>query len=164
MIEMLYGDKEKLMKAWVSFLEARNYDVFGTQTFASKNPKLDQQTEARRMLMSKEWQTGRAINAGAAIRRTRRVLKIGCKKIKIPLNAFVVAEEHYLGTWHAHWMLRSGTEKQETLEQVCEVFKAIGTDVYGWARSQPIEKSEAVRKYVSKYMLKKKCEYEILGR
>jgi hypothetical protein len=50
------------------------------------------------------------------------------------------------------------------VQEICKVFKEIGTDVYGWARSEPVKRAEAVTAYVSKYLVKKVSEYEILGR
>lgn len=82
--------RQALKQEWVNLLNQLGCDVWFTLTFRKG-----------------------ASSAMLAVDRTKRLLKKACKSIDLECNAFIVAEQHLSGTYHAHGMMVVGALSEE---------------------------------------------------
>jgi hypothetical protein len=132
--------KQELKQTWVNLLTQLNFDVWFTLTFRDS-----------------------ASSAGLAIARTVRLLKSACKEIHLECNAFIVAEEHRNGTYHAHGLMRVRALSQEFEQDILRHLWQRAYDKYGRNSFTPIGKWDAVGHYVAKYLTKDFSDYSFVG-
>ena len=133
---MAYIKHRELQNAWAYFLEKFSFDCWFTLTF--KKP---------------------AQSGILAIDRTIRLIETVSKKAKIKVSAFVVAEAHKNGTYHAHGLMRLGALSVELERMLLKMFWEIGVDLYGRNSLALVRDSAAVRVYVSKYLTKQPADH-----
>jgi hypothetical protein len=132
--------KQELKQTWVNLLAHLNFDVWFTLTFRDS-----------------------ASSAGLAIARTVRLLKSACKEIHLECNAFIVAEEHRNGTYHAHGLMRVCALSKEFEQDILRHLWQCALDKYGRNSFTPIGKRDAVSHYVAKYLTKNFADYRLVG-
>ena len=128
-------------QGWIVFLERFNFDAWGTVTYRVPTR-----------------------SAGTAIRRAVRTLRkfyrgIGVRKIR----AFIVAEPHESGCYHAHLLFKCGAPAGDELRRR-ELLKAIFDFVrveLGRCSFEGVRDQQAVRAYVGKYLIKRSAEWWI---
>lgn len=132
--------KQELKQSWVNVLSQLGFDVWFTLTFRDG-----------------------ASSAGLAIARTIRLLKSACKEIHLECNAFIVAEEHRNGTYHAHGLMRVQALSKEFEQDILRHLWQRALDKYGRNSFTPIGKRDAVGYYVAKYLTKDLADYCFVG-
>jgi len=132
--------KQSLKQEWVKLLTQLGCDVWFTLTFRDG-----------------------VSSAGLAIARTITLLKSACKEIHLDCNAFLVAEQHRSGTYHAHGLLRVRALSKEFEQQILRHLWQCAFDKYGRNSFTPIGKHDAVGHYVAKYLIKDFADYRFVG-
>jgi hypothetical protein len=77
------------------------------------------------------------------------------------VQGFIAAEEHLLGTYHVHGLLRlpAGLE----LGPACRALWSSAFNVYGRSRFEPIKNVGGVSGYCAKYLIKHLAAWSFLG-
>lgn len=134
--------RQELQTEWIAFLSRFGFDAWFTVTY--KTP---------------------AASSILAIDRTQRVLRKAFKQIKTPLDAFIVSEQHRDGTYHSHGMLKLGALSAEMERQLLRYLWdcTFHDSVCGRNSFSIIRESDAVRRYVSKYLVKRPADFRFLG-
>ncbi|MCS7352438.1 MAG: hypothetical protein RMM10_13215, partial [Anaerolineae bacterium] len=132
------GIMDELMRAWAEFLVRFNWEIFYTQTFQDPvgYPRL-------------------------AMERLVGVVRSFCLRYGVGVLVFVVAEEHKLGSYHAHAILSSLSPRSLlSLKDSLRFIWLLGTERYGIARAESIDSIGGVTGYITKYMTKRMADYD----
>lgn len=132
--------KRELVSAWSEFLNRFEYDCFFTLTY--REP---------------------AQSAMLAIDRASRLLGKFYDNLDRPLNAFVVAEQHRNGSYHAHGLLELKGLDREADVMLCRALWQAGYDKFGLCRFELVRDGGQVRNYVSKYLVKRVADHRFIG-
>lgn len=73
-------------------------------------------------------------------------------------RSFLAAEEHYLGGWHVH-----GLVKWYSLSDVTNHFASIRLRRLGFNRVESVRNIGGTAGYLSKYLLKTQADYDFIG-
>lgn len=84
------------------------------------------------------------------------------------LRAFVAAEPHRLGNWHAHGLVKFTSPRFTSNVQVSTIDYQMARAQArlarcGWSRVQPVREIGGVSGYLSKYVNKRSGDWELLG-
>ena len=132
--------KQASKKSWAEMLLQMGFDAWFTLTF--RDP---------------------ASSAILALDRTTRLMKKAHKAIGIDCNAFVVAEQHQNGTYHAHGLLRIGALTKEFEQEFLRHFWQVAFEAYGRNSFTRIVNQDAVTLYVAKYVTKDMADHRFIG-
>jgi hypothetical protein len=77
------------------------------------------------------------------------------------VQGFIVAEEHVLGTYHVHGLLKLPVGVNE--QRACTMLWRSAFDAFGRSRFEPIEQMGGVVGYCAKYLLKHVTAWSFLG-
>ena len=135
MIEVSWSDE--LREAWADWLSQFGFQAFYTQTFAE--PVL-----YPRLAMDRAWAVLRAL----------------CGRYGVGVQAFLVAEEHKSGAYHAHGLVRTFPHPVMLLKGSLRFVWKLGIEKYGLCRFEDIRRIGGVAGYVSKYLTKRVCDYD----
>ncbi|MCX7950172.1 MAG: hypothetical protein N2509_08685 [Treponemataceae bacterium] len=128
-----------LHDAWVSFLSRFGWEIFYTQTFVDpvRYPRL-------------------------AMDRLAGVVRGFSIRYEVPVLAFVVAEEHKAGSYHAHSILSpiSPLTSLLALRDSLRFLYLLGSERYGICRAVSIQRIGGVVGYVAKYLTKRPADYD----
>jgi len=130
---------EELRQAWQNWLSQFGFQAFYTQTFAEP-------VNCPRLAMIRAW----------------RVLRTLSSRYEVGVRAFVVAEEHVLGTYHAHALVLTFPTPVLRLRDSLRWVWLVGSE-YGLCRFKSIDAIGGVAGYVSKYLTKRPCDYDIFS-
>lgn len=136
-----WQQRQDLKESWAKFLERFEFDCFFTLTYRAP-----------------------ATSAILSIDRASRLLGKFYDSLKIPLQSFIVAEQHESGTYHAHGLLRLGTLNKENQVLLCRALWKAGWQKYGRCSFELIRSSEDVRAYVGKYLTKRVADHRFVGK
>jgi len=94
--------------------------------------------------------------------RLARVVNVLAVRYEVPVLAFIVAEQHRLGSYHAHAILASESPGCSLLElpDSLRFLWLEGSERFGICRAVSIERIGGVVGYVSKYITKRVAEYD----
>ncbi len=130
--------RSEIRSAWVEFLGRFSWEIFYTQTYMTpvKYPRL-------------------------AMDRLSRVLRSFCIRYDVSLVAFVVAEEHKLGSYHAHSILAAlSSPSLLSLRNSLKFLYLLGSERFGMCRAVSIQSIGGVVGYVAKYLTKFPADYD----
>jgi len=130
---------EALRQAWQDWLAGFGFQAFYTQTFSEP-------VTYPRLAMNRAW----------------KVLRTLTSRYGVGVRAFVVAEEHLLGTYHAHALVLTFPKHVLRLKDSLKWIWMVGSE-YGLCRFESINKIGGVSGYVSKYLTKRVCDYDIFS-
>ena len=97
------------------------------------------------------------------IDRACKLLRKVSKKLGTKIGGFIVAEEHRNGTFHVHGLMRLGALSNDTSKDMLREFWAMGLELYGRNSFALVKDSEAVRKYVAKYLIKGPADHRFIN-
>jgi len=125
-----------LRRAWQDWLSSFHFQAFYTQTFSEPvtHPRL-------------------------ALDRSWRVLRTLTSRYGVGVRAFIAAEEHALGTYHAHALVLTFPTSVLRLRDSLRWVWLVGSE-YGLCRFESISRIGGVSGYVSKYLTKRVCDYD----
>jgi len=127
---------QELRQAWIDWLSQFGFQAFYTQTFAEP-------IKHHRLAMYRSW----------------RVLRTLAPRYGVGVKAFIVAEEHALGTYHAHALVSTFPTHVLKLRDSLKWVWLVGSE-YGLCRFESISRIGGVSGYVSKYLTKRVCDYD----
>lgn len=131
---------QTVQEGWSEFFSRFGFDCFFTLTFREPS-----------------------FSAECACDRAERLLRKFFKHRHQKLDAFVVAEQHLNGSYHAHGLLRLGALGREQSIELLRGLWTLGFNTYGRCRFDLIRNQEAVRLYISKYLTKRIADYRLIG-
>jgi len=132
--------KQEIQVAWAGFLERFNFDTWFTLTY--REP---------------------AQSAILAVDRAVRLVKTVCKRLKISVAVFIVAEQHRNGSYHCHGLMRLDALPGHLAANVLTAFWSIALDLFGRNSFAGVKDSTAVRTYVSKYLTKQPADWRLMN-
>jgi hypothetical protein len=123
--------------AWAEWLQSFGWQAFYTQTFSDpiRHPRL---------AMDRAWKVVRSL-AG---------------RYGVGVRAFLVAEEHKLGTYHAHGLVMTFPVPVLELPGSLVFVWQVGIERYGICRFEDIKQIGGVSGYVAKYITKRVADYD----
>jgi len=127
-----------LAEAWVDWLSGFGFQGFYTQTF--KDP-----VRFPRLAMDRGW----------------RILRSLAGRYGVGVRAFLVAEEHRLGTYHTHGLVMTFPIPLMDLPGSLRFVWIFGFETYGLCRFEDIRSIGGVAGYVAKYITKRVADYDI---
>ena len=132
---MPYGNE--LRSAWAEFLGQWEWQIFATQTYAEPvgYPRL-------------------------AMDRLARVLRAAAIRYGLPLFAFIAAEEHKQGGYHAHGLVLARGADLRRIRGSLRFLWLLGFEMYGLCRFEDVKRVGGVSGYVSKYITKGPADYD----
>ncbi len=139
MTVMTWEEKERVQAGWREFLGRYSWDCFFTMTY--RDP-------ARSDMNA----TGRA----------ERLLTKEFGNLGKNLRAFIVAEAHRSGMYHAHGLLILGLEGDWARMMRSELWHAAKAK-YGLCRFDMVRDPDAVNTYLTKYMTKAPSDWRLIG-
>lgn len=128
----------QLAEAWIDWLSRFGFQGFYTQTF--KDP-----VRFPRLAMDRGWKILRAL--------------VG--RYGVGVRAFLVAEEHRLGTYHTHGLVMTYPVSLLQLPGSLRFVWLLGFETYGLCRMEDIRSVGGVAGYVAKYITKRVSDYDI---
>lgn len=131
-------DIDDVRRAWVRFLSGFGFQCFYTQTFADP-------VRFPRLAMDRGW----------------RVLRSLAGRYGVGVRAFLVAEEHILGTYHTHGLVMTFPIPLMELPSSLKFLWMLGFERYGLCRIEDIKSVGGVSGYVAKYITKRIADYDI---
>ena len=131
-------DPGVLRDAWVEFLSKFGFQGFYTQTFADP-------IRFPRLAMDRGW----------------KVLRSLAGRYGVGVRAFLVAEEHKLGTYHTHGLVMTYPVPLLELPGSLKFTWSFGFERYGLCRIEDIKSVGGVCGYVSKYITKRVADYDV---
>ena len=126
-----------LRSAWVEFLGRFGWQIFATQTYADpvRHPRL-------------------------AMDRLSRVLRAAAIRYRLPLFAFLAAEEHKHGGYHAHGLVLARGADLRRVRGLLRFLWLLGFEMWGLCRYEDVKRIGGVSGYVSKYITKGPADYD----
>jgi hypothetical protein len=130
-------DLTLVREAWADWLRSFGWQAFYTQTFSEP-------VHHPRLAMDRAWRVVRSLSG----------------RYGVGVRAFLVAEEHKLGTYHAHGLVM--TFPIPVLELPGSLIFAwqLGIERYGICRFEDIRQVGGVAGYVAKYITKRIADYD----
>jgi len=127
---------QDLRQAWQDWLSRFGFQAFYTQTFAEP-------VMYPRLAMNRAW----------------HVLRTLTGRYGVGVRAFIVAEQHLLGTYHAHALVLTFPTPVLRLRDSLRWVWLVGSE-YGLCRFESIDSIGGVSGYVSRYLTNRMCDYD----
>jgi hypothetical protein len=131
-------DLDTVREAWVKFLSGFGFQGFYTQTFAEP-------IRFPRLAMDRGW----------------RILRALAGRYGVGVRAFLVAEQHVLGTYHTHGLVMTFPVPLLHLPGSLRFVWMLGFERYGLCRLEDIRSVGGVCGYVAKYITKRIADYDV---
>lgn len=137
----MLSERERFKLGWREMISRYGFDCFFTLTFKypAQSPEL-------------------------AIDRAKSLLTEFYNSAGGTVAAFVVAEEHKLGTYHAHGLLRLGVSNPYTKALYCDALWSLAKLRCGLSRFEVIRELDKCESYITKYILKDIADYRWVGK
>jgi hypothetical protein len=143
-LELDYECSAAVIDGWVQFLGRLRADTFSTITFD-------------------DHKSGFARSGQNAVDRASWVVRAVSKSIHRPLPSFIVAESHrFGGIFHVHGIHRVSSLSSEFDWLVRTALWRTAFSRYGRCEFRSIKDVGGVRGYVSKYIVKRAADWQIL--
>jgi len=126
-----------LREAWSSWLGSMDFQAFYTQTFSEPCPY-------PRLAMDRGW----------------RILRALAGRYGVGVIAFLAAEEHRLGSYHVHGLVKTFPRDVLSLPGSLRFVWLLGFEQFGLCRFEDIKVVGGVSGYVAKYITKRLADYD----
>jgi len=130
-------DHDVLREAWVDWLSQFGFQAFYTQTFAEP-------CQYARLAMDRAW----------------GVLRSMAGRYGVGVRAFLVAEQHKMGSYHAHGLVMTYPTPVLALKGSLRFVWLLGVEKWGLCRFEDVRAIGGVTGYVAKYLTKRVCDYD----
>jgi hypothetical protein len=130
-------DLTLVREAWADWLRNFDWQAFYTQTFSDP-------VRYPRLAMDRAW----------------RVVRSLAGRYGVGVRAFLVAEEHKLGTYHAHGLVMTFPVPLLQLPGSLIFVWQLGIERYGICRFEDVRGIGGVAGYVAKYITKRVADYD----